>query len=164
MPPRPAIPVLALAVLLAASLPAAAAAFLVAVAETDDGQPSVPPLAAREGIFSALFDAEQIGFEVPVDWPPQPMEQLARLAREAGADVVAAVVVNWHQECLAGGALRVSGRGSIVLVDALTGRETASVAFAVANDGREWTADRSRLGVEIGSALVEAFRSSAAGR
>jgi len=155
---------LALAFLLSAALPAAAETFLVVVAETDDGQPSAPPLAAREGIFSALFDAEQIGFEVPADWPPQRAEELRRLAQEAGAGIVATVVVDWHQERQPGGALRVRGRGSIVLVDALTGRETASVAFAVGNEGRERTADRPRLGLEIGNALVEAIRSSAAGR
>jgi hypothetical protein len=161
-PPSPR--TLALALLLAAALPAATETFLVVVSETDDGQPSSSPLAAREGIFSALFEADHIGFEVPADWPPQPMEELRRLARAAGAGVVATIVVDWHQESLSGGAQRISARGSIVVHDALTERETARVTFAVGNEGRERTADRSQLGLEIGTALVGAFRSSAAGR
>lgn len=161
---RSAAGALMLALLAAAVLPAAAETFLVAVAETDDGEPSRPPLAAREGIFLALFEADHIGFEVPADWPPRPADELALLANEAGAPVVAMVVVDWHREGRYGGALRVSARGEIVLVDALTGGECARTPIAVTNDGREWIADRLRLGVEIGAALVEAFRSSAACR
>jgi hypothetical protein len=51
-----------------------------------------------------------------------------------------------------------------VLLDALTGRERARVPFEVGNEGRERTADRPLLGVEIGSALVEAYRASSAAR
>jgi hypothetical protein len=153
----------ALAFLLLPALAATAETFLVTVTETDDGQPTAPPLAAREGVFAALFDGEHIGFEVPADRPALPVQDLKLLAREAGADVVAVVAVDWHQERLSGGLLRVSARGSIVFVDALTEHETASVPFSVGNEGRERVADRSRLGVEIGSALVEAFRSSTAG-
>lgn len=161
---RPVARALMLAFLAAVGLPAAAETFLVAVAETDAGEPSRPPLAAREGIFSALFEADHIGFEVPADWPPRSADELARLATDAGAPVVAMVVVDWHREGMHGGALRLSARGEIVLVDALTGAERARFPIAVANDGREWIADRARLGVEIGAALVEAFRSSAACR
>jgi len=161
---RPAVRALMLALLAVAGLPAAAETFLVAVAETDDGEPARPPLAAREGVFSALFEADHIGFEVPADWSPRTADELARLATDAGAPVVAMVVVDWHREGMYGGALRVSARGEIVLVDALTGGECARAPIAVTNDGREWIADRVRLGVEIGAALVEAFRSSPACR
>jgi hypothetical protein len=154
----------ALAALLLPVLPAPAETFLVAVTETDEGEPSRPPLAAREGIFAALFDGEHIAFEVPADWPPPSADALRPLAAEAGAGTVAVIVVDWHQERLAGGALRVSGRGSIVLVDALSGRETPALPLAVGNRGRELIADRPRLGVEIGLALIEAFRAWSSGR
>jgi hypothetical protein len=154
---------LALVFLLLPILPAPAETFLIAVTETDDGEPSSPPLAAREGILAALFDAEHIGFEFPADEPPPSADSLRLLAVEAGAGIVAVIVVDWHQEPISGGALRVSGRGTIVLVDAHTGRQTASLPLAVGNEGRERIADRPLLGVEIGSALIEAFRASSAG-
>jgi hypothetical protein len=155
---------LTLAFLLAPLRPAAAETFLIAVTETDDGEPSQPPLAAREGILAALFDGDHIAFEVPAGNPPMGTEALRTLAVEAGAGTVAVIVVDWHPEHISGGALRVSGRGSIVLIDARTGRQTDSLPFAVGNEGREGIADRSRLGVEIGLALIEAFRASSAGR
>jgi hypothetical protein len=144
--------------------PAAAETFLVAVTETDDGAASPPPLAAREGIFSALFEGEHIAFEVPAGEPPQSADALRLLAVEAGAGTVAVVVVDWHDERQYGGALRVSARGSIVLIDARTGEQTGTLPLAVGNEGREGIADRPRLGVEIGLALIEAFRASSAGR
>lgn len=155
---------LALAAFLLAALAAPAETFLVAVTETDDGEPSRPPLAAREGIFAALFDGEHIGFEVPADGSRQSTGALRLLAAEAGAGTVAVIVVDWHQERLTGGMFRVWGRGSIVLVDALSGRETPFLPLAVGNEGREAAAGRPRLGVEIGLALIEAFRTWSGGR
>lgn len=154
--------ILAFVLLLLPVLPTPAETFLVVVTETDDGAPSRPPQAAREGIFSALFDGDHIGFEFPAGEPIPAPDALRLLAVEAGAGTVALVVVDWHQERLVGGALRVSGRGKLVLVDAQTGAETASVPLAVANDGREQIADRPRLGVEIGIALIAAFRTVSA--
>jgi hypothetical protein len=156
--------VLALVAFLLPVLPAPAETFLVAVAETDDGEPSRPPLAAREGIFAALFDGEHIAFEFPDGGSPPSTGALRLLAAEADAGTVAVIMVDWHQERLAGGALRVSGRGSIVLVDALSGRESPALPLAVGNEGRELIADRPRLGVEIGLALIEAFRAWSSGR
>jgi hypothetical protein len=164
MEPRLAARALALVFLLVPVLPPAAETFLVAVAETDDGAPSPPPSAAREGIFAALFDAEHIAFELPSGEKLPSTDELRRLAIEAGAGTVAIVMVDWHREPMSGGALRVRARGSIVLVDALTGHETHRRAFEVANEGRELTAGRPRLGAEIGSALVEAFRATSAAR
>jgi hypothetical protein len=153
---------LAAVLLLIPVAPAPAETFLVVVTETDDGEPSKPPLAAREGIFSALFDGEHIGFEFPADAPIPSPDILRDLAVEAGAGTVALVVVDWRQERLVGGALRVSGRGSLVLVDARTGAEAARVPLAVANEGREQAVDRRRLGVEVGIALIAAYRTAAA--
>lgn len=155
--------VLACALLLLPAFAAPAETFLVAVSETVEGEPSGPPFAAREGIFAALFDGEHIGFEFPLDAPWPSTEELRRLAAEAGAGTVALVVVDWREERVAGGALRVSARGSLRLVDARTGVETAAVAFAVDNDGREADVDRLRLGVEIGIALIAAYRSPSDG-
>ena len=155
---------LALAAFLLPALPAPAETFLVAVTETDDGEPSRPPLAAREGIFAALFDGEHIAFEAPDDGSRQPTGALRLLAAEAGAGTVAVIAVDWHQERLTGGAFRVWGRGSIVLVDALSGRESGALPLAVGNTGREAAAGRTRLGVEIGLALIEAFRAWSGGR
>jgi hypothetical protein len=155
---------LALVFLLLPVRPAAAETFLIAVTETDEGEPSLPPLAAREGIFAALFEGEHIAFEVPAGESPQSADALRLLANEAGAGTVAVIVVDWHQERQYGGALRVSGRGSIVLIDARSGKQTDRLPLAVGNDGRERIADRPRLGVEIGVALIEAFRASSAGR
>ena len=126
---------LALAAFLLAALAAPAETFLVAVTETDDGEPSRPPLTAREGIFAALFDGEHIAFEVPDDGSRQPTGALRLLAAEAGAGTLAVITVDWHQERLTGGAFRVWGRGSIVLVDALSGREAPVLPLAVGNDG-----------------------------
>jgi hypothetical protein len=155
---------LALAAFLLAALAAPAETFLVAVTETDDGEPSRPPLAAREGIFAALFDGDHVGFEVPDDGSRLPIGTLRLLAADAGAGTVAVITVDWHQERLNGGAFRVRARGSIVLVDALSGRETPVLPFAVGNEGREAAAGRPRLGVEIGLALIEAFRAWSGGR
>jgi len=155
---------LALAAFLLAALAAPAETFLVAVTETDDGEPSRPPLAAREGIFAALFDADHIGFEVSDNGSREPAGALRLLAAGAGAGTVAVITVDWHQERLTGGAVRVWGRGSIVLVDALSGRETPVLPLAVGNEGREAAAGRPRLGVEIGLALIEAFRAWSGGR
>jgi hypothetical protein len=58
----------------------------------------------------------------------------------------------------------VSGRGSIVLIDARSGKQTDRLPLAVGNEGREQITDRSRLGAEIGVALIEAFRASSAAR
>lgn len=153
-------PYLALVLALGAlpALAVSAETFLVAVTETDDGEPSRPPLAAREGIFTALFDGEHIGFEVPIGMPLPSTEELRLLAADAGAGTVALVVVDWHEERIAGGALRVRGRGSLRFVDAGTGVEAAAVPLAVDNGGREATVDRRRLGVEIGIALIAAYR------
>jgi hypothetical protein len=148
--------------LLLSAFPAPAETFLVVVTETDDGEPSRPPLAAREGIFAALFDGEQIGFEFPAGEPLPSPDALRTLAVEAGAGTVARVVVDWHQARLVGGALRVSGRGSLVLVDARTGVETASVPLEVGNEGREHAVDRLGLGVEIGTALIAAYLTATA--
>jgi hypothetical protein len=155
---------LALAILLAPVRPASAETFLIVVTETVDGQPATPPLAAREGIFAALFDGDHIGFEVPADASPMSPDDLRLLAVEADAGTVAVIVVDWHQERIPGGALRVSGRGSIVLLDAHTGLRTDSLPLAVGNEGRERIADRPRLGVEIGLALIDAARTFPAGR
>jgi hypothetical protein len=153
---------LAAVLLLLPVVPAPAETFLVVVTETDGGEPSQPPLAAREGIFSALFDGEHIGFEFPAGELIPSTDALLTLAVEAGAGTVALVVVDWRQERLVGGALRVSGRGGLVLVDARSGAETARVPLAVANEGREQAADRRRLGVEVGIALIAAYRTAAA--
>ena len=155
--------ILAFLLLLLPVLPAPAETFLVVVIETDDGEPSRPPLAAREGIFSALFDGDHIGFEFPAGEPIPARDALRLLAAEAGAGTVALVVVDWHQERLVGGALRVSGRGTIVLVDAQTGDETDTVPLEVGNEGREQAAGRPRLGVEVGIALIAAFRTASDG-
>jgi hypothetical protein len=155
---------LALVFLLLPVRPAAAETFLIAVTETDDGEPSLPPLAAREGIFTALFEGEHIAFELPAGEPLPDADALRLLANEAGAGTVAVIVVDWHQERQYGGALRVSARGSIVLIDARSGKQTDRLSLAVGNEGREQIADRPRLGVEIGVALIEAFRASSAGR
>jgi hypothetical protein len=155
---------LALVFLLLPVRPAAAETFLIAVTETDEGEPSLPPLAAREGIFAALFEGEHIAFEVSAGESPQSADALRLLANEAGAGTVAVIVVDWHQERQYGGALRVSGRGSIVLIDARSGKQTDRLPLAVGNEGREQSTDRPRLGVQIGVALIEAFRASSAGR
>lgn len=140
------------------ALAASAETFLVVVTETDDGEPSRPPLAAREGIFSALFDGEHIGFEFPTDVPLPSVAELRRLAVDAGAGTIALVAIDWHEERIAGGALRVCARGTLRLVDARTGVETTAVPLAVDNGGREATVDRRRLGMEIGIALIAACR------
>jgi hypothetical protein len=144
----------ALALILLPALPSGAATLLLSVSETEAGQPSAPPLAAREGILATLFDGEVIAFEVPADAPPAPVDAMLPLAAEAGADTLAMVVVDWHREHIAGGALRISARGSIVLVDVLTGRETARVPFEMRNDGRELAVDSAALGAEIGVVLI----------
>jgi hypothetical protein len=151
---RTLVSAMSLALLLLPILPAGAVTLLLAVTETEEGQPAAPPLAAREGILAALFDAELLAFELPPGEPVPSPEDLRLLAAEAGADTVAIVVVEWSQERIAGGALHVSARGSIILVDPRTGRETARAPFERRNDGRERAVNRADLGVEIGSVLV----------
>jgi hypothetical protein len=153
----PAGALLLLALLLPA-FPASASTLLLAVTETDDGQPSALPLAAREGCLAALFDAGELGFDLPAGEPIPAIEALRGLAGGAGADIVAEIVIEWHLEAINRGATRVSGRGSIVLTDVRTGQEVARIAVAVTNEDRERTAGRTALGLEIGSRLVEELR------
>jgi hypothetical protein len=73
-------------------------------------------------------------------------------------------VVDWHEERLDGGALRVSCRGTIVLIDPTTGFRSEPIPIEMDNRDRERTIGRPRLGVEIGLFLIRAWQASATGR
>jgi hypothetical protein len=150
----------ALALLLAAVPPLAASTILVVVTETREGGPMRPPFAAREGILAALFEDGQIAFELPFADEPPPAERLPALGLATGADVVASVVVHWSEERIAGGQSRVNCRGSLVLLDVPTGRRTEEVPIDLDNAGRERDVGRAGLGLEIGAALIAAWRAS----
>jgi hypothetical protein len=149
---------LVLALLLLPGLPLAAATFLLLVTETQDGVRASPPLTAREGILAALFEDGQIAFDLPADGVTPEFDDLTRLAVQAGADTIAVIVVDWHEEHLYGGATRVSCRGSIVLIDPATGERSEPIPFALDNKDRERSVDRPRLGVEIGLFLARAWQ------
>lgn len=151
---------MALAFLLVPVLPAAAATFLVVLAETRDGEPARPPLFAREGILAVLFEDGHIAFDLPAG-TPQPAEgDLPRLGLQAGAEIVARIVVDWHEERLVGGATMESCRGNILLVDPKTGRRSELIALELGNLGREGEVGRSGLGREIGTLLIRAWQAS----
>ncbi len=137
---------------------------LLMVTETRDGLPNRPPFSAREGIMAVLFDDGQIAFETPVDEPVPPRELLPAFGAATGADVVAAVVVDWHEERLPGGLARVSGRGSLVLLDVRSLTWSDEIPLALDNAGRERDVGRAQLGKEIGLLLVRAWQASRTGR
>ena len=99
---------LAIVFFLTGCLPSFAETFLVIVTETQDGETVVPPFAAREGILAALFEDGQIAFDLPEGGTPHSLDDLPRLGIQAGADIAAVVVVDWHEERLDGDTIRVS--------------------------------------------------------
>jgi len=132
--------------------------FLVILTETRDGEPARPPHAAREGILTTLFDDGQIAFELPAGETPPSSDDLPRLGIAAGAGIVAVIVVDWHEEPLGAGSIGVSCRGSIVLLDPVTGLRTAPIPLELGNEGRERAVGRSHLGLEIGASLIRAWQ------
>ena len=145
-------------------LPSFAETFLVIVTETQDGEPARPPYAAREGILAALFEDGQIAFELPEGGTPHSSDDLPRIGIQAGADIVAVVVVDWHEERLDDDTIRVSCRGSLVLIEAATGMRSEPIPMESGNEGRERAVGQLRLGVEIGASLIQAWRALPAGR
>ncbi len=160
---RPAI-ALALVLLLLPVLKVAAETFLVLVTETQDGGRAKPPFTAREGILAVLFDDGHIAFDLPPDGVTPGIDDLPRLGLQAGAGAVAVIVVDWHEEHLDGGALGVSCRGSIVLIDPATGARSDPIPLELDNRDRERAVGRPRLGMEIGQALIRAWQTSSPGR
>jgi hypothetical protein len=151
---------LALAFLLLPCLRVSAETFLVLVTETQDGGRAKPPFTAREGILAALFEDGQIAFELPADGAPAGIDDLPALGVQAGAGAIAVIVVDWHEERLDGGALRVSCQGTLVLVDPVTGFRSQPLPLMLDNVDRERTVGRPRLGVEIGLFLIRAWQAS----
>jgi hypothetical protein len=150
---RARIPALAaLSLVLAAPLPAQS--ILLAVRETVGGVPLSTRLPAGESLEGALFNQGCIVFDIRASVPPQARDELARIARTGGAELVLEVNVSYVDTPISTHLVRISGTGDFALINAETGDVTARGEEQATNRDREREVDRPALGQEIGARIA----------
>jgi hypothetical protein len=140
------------ALFIASTGTAGAQAILLVVQESDAGQALSEPLPVREGVDSSLFESGFIVFDVP--GAPPARDELARMARSSGADLILTISVTWEDTANTT-PLRTAGRATFSAAKAATGASIADGTASATNKGREKDADRMRLGAEMGVQIAE---------
>ena len=140
---------------LVGAAPLSAQTVLLVVRESVDGKPLPPPLAAKEGLGSGLFDA---GFIV-VDFPdsaraPEPAE-VTQTARTAGADLILTVSVVYTESAIGSSLVRRSAHAAYTLTDMDSGRVRTRGVQDASNKDRETDVDRRALGKELGARVAK---------
>lgn len=142
---------------LAAAPPSGAQTILLMVVEAANSQRLAPPLAVREGVSASLFDAGCIVLDAPAGKLPAPADA-ARLAREAGAEVVLEVATEYADTSVGTNLLRISARTTYSLIDPVTSGVLARGTREATNRDREKDVGRIALGAEIGKDVAQAVR------
>jgi hypothetical protein len=128
--------------------------------ESMNGQAMVEPLPVREGVDASLFESGLIVFDVPGDPPGR--EELLRIARSAGADVVLTISATWEVAAAAIPA-RMTGTASFSTFNAVTGAAGPGGSVTATNKDREKDVDRAGLGAEIGAEIARRIRQALPG-
>ena len=132
-----------------AALPVSAETILIALLETVDGSPSVPPLPARDGILQVFFDRGDIVFDVPDSAPIPSPEELLKLARAGGAAYALQIEVAFKQESIAQGGIRYIADAAYILTSVESGIRLGEGRI------RESGPQRKSLGLAIGRLIAE---------
>ncbi len=153
------LPLAALALLAILSpCPASAETVLLATRETVGASPCAPPLPLEEGLFSALFAAGHIVFGLDGAAGTWPTVDLLALARQGGAGWVLQADVDFREDRIGEGPVRLSGRARWTLLRAGDGVGAGTGTFEAGNDGRERTVDMARLAAELGEAIARSVQ------
>jgi hypothetical protein len=139
---------------LVCAVPLAAQTVLLVVQESVDGKPIPPPLAAKEGLGSGLFDAGYIVFEFPdSDRAPDPAV-VTQTARSAGADLILTVSVRYTETAINSRLVRRSAHAAYALTNAENGAVRTKGIQDASNKDREADVDRRALGKEVGAGVA----------
>ena len=150
---RARIPALAALALIMAP-PLAAQTILLAVRETVGGVSLSAALTAQDSLEGGLFDQGFIVFDIRVSTPSPSREELARIARAAGAGLVLEVLVMYVKTPISAHLIQIAGTADFALLDAVTGEVTAQGQEQATNRDRERDVDRPALGREIGTLIA----------
>jgi len=146
---------LSLAIALGAVGTLGAETIMLAVQETVDGNPGVPPLPTVEGVSDGLFDAGHIVFDAGKVAPTAKTAELAKLARDANAGWLLRVAVVYTQTKVDQDVFRVSCSATFSLVNAESGATSFTDKVSATNSGRERSTDRGALGMELGKMISQ---------
>lgn len=147
---------MALAFLLAGLPQAGAETLLVAVDERLDGEAASLPRPITEGLLEALFEADQIAFDLPPGPIPESTE-LRRVARETGASLILLLSADCRTLGAVENVSRLGVAVKLTLLDAASGAELARGDLSADNTGRERDVDLPALGREVGLQAVAAL-------
>lgn len=150
---RRLLPLLGIALISAA--PLAAQTILLVVQESIDGKPLPPPLAAKEGAGSGLFDAGYIVFEFPDSDKAPDKAVVIHTARSTGADLILSVSVEYTETPISTSLIRRSGRAAYALTNAANGAVRTKGMLDASNKDREGDVDRRALGEELGTLIAK---------
>jgi hypothetical protein len=142
-------------IVLIGAAPLGAQTVLLVVQESIDGKPLPPPLAAKEGLGSGLFDAGYIVFEFPDSDKAPDQAVVTHTARSAGADLVLRVSVEYSEKTIGANLVRRSGRAAYTLTNAANGAIRTKGTQDASNKDREAEVDRHALGEELGSLIAK---------
>jgi hypothetical protein len=135
--------------------PLAAQTVLLVVQESVDGKPLPPPLAAKEGLGSGLFDAGYIVFEFPDSDTAPDQSVVTQTARSAGADLILTVSVVYTETAISTRLVRRSARAAYALTNTENGAVRTKGTQDASNMDREADIDRHALGEELGARVAK---------
>ncbi len=144
-------------------VPLAGQTVLLVVQESVDGKPLPPPLAAKEGLGSSLFDAGYIVFEFPDSDKAPDQAVVTQTARSAGADLILTVTVQYTETAINSRLLRRSAHASYALTNAENGAVRTKGMQDASNKDREADVDRHALGEELGAGVAKKVAHALAG-
>ena len=135
--------------------PLAAQTVLLVVQESVEGKPLPPPLAAKEGLGSSLFDAGYIVFEFPDSDKAPDQSVVTQTALSAGANLILTVTVAYTETAISSRLVRRSARAAYALTNAENGALRTKGMQEASNKDREADIDRRALGVELGARVAK---------
>jgi hypothetical protein len=135
--------------------PLAAETILLVVQERIDGKPLPPPLAAKEGLGSGLFDAGCIVLEFPDSDRAPDQAAVTHTARSAGADLILTVSVEYTETAISANLVGRSARAVYALTNAANGVLRMKGTQDASNKDREADVDRRALGEELGALIAK---------
>jgi len=150
-------------VALICAVPLAAQTVLLVVQESIDGKPLPPPLAAKEGLGSSLFDAGYIVFEFPDSDTGLDRAAVTQTARSAGADLILIVTVQYTETAIDSRLVRRSAHAAYALTNTEDGAVRTKGMQDASNKDREADVDRRALGEELGAGVGKKVARALAG-
>ncbi|HYW81963.1 MAG TPA: hypothetical protein VFB30_01830 [Spirochaetia bacterium] len=158
---RRLVPFFSMALICAA--PLAAQTVLLVVQESVDGKPLPPPLAAKEGLGSGLFDAGFIVFEFPDSDKAPDRAVVTHTARSTGADLILTVTVQYTETAIDSRLVRRSAHAAYALTNAENGAVRTKGMQDASNKNREADVDQRALGLELGAGVARKVAGALAG-